>query len=272
MFAVILAVGASLFTGGAGAYAALTVSPSRVVLKGHPSQVLVGFFAVKNEGDAPMQVMVEPEDWSSGVQGARGSVGWMTVQPTRLSIRPGKTARVKYRIRIPKEASGELRTQVFFTTDVTEGSMPMRSRLGTIIYVGIEGTEHIEAAIRGVDDAYTASTPGVARPDRPDFVLAIQNLGNTHIVPEGQVVVHDQDGEVAATVPLPPGWGLLPNEEDGYHAMRHGIHLKPGRYTVEVAIACGSDLRAPTTVTRTLEAVVTDEGHLNLLESSAPGP
>lgn len=254
------------------AEAGLSVSPTRVVLQGKPAEKKVGYFTLENQGHEPLQVIVEPEDWSGGIGGARGKVSWLTVKPTQLTLRPKKQARVKYTVRIPKDAVGELRTQVFFTMEgaTVPGTMPMRSRLGTIIYVGIEGTEQIDAEITSVQGFYTASTPGIAQPNRLDLAIDIHNRSNTHIVPDGQVVIRsEKDQLTVATVRLQSGWGLLPNEQDTYHAIEHNVYLKPGRYTLEVSIFCGGDLRHPVTVTTTRKATVTDKGELRLLQDAA---
>ena len=260
-----------LLAASQNAHAQLTVSPSRVVHQAKPKQTLVGLFTVENGGESPLEVSVEPEDWSQGISGGRGRVGWLTVRPTKLTLQPGKSAKVKYTIRVPQDANGELRTQVFFTTTST-GRVTTRSRLGSIIYVAVEGTERIEGAITKVDAAYTATTPGVASPDRLDLVIRIHNHGNAHIVPEGTVVVRDSQGQAVATVPLPPGWGLLPNEEDAFHAIGPGVHLKPGHYTLDVTVFCGGDLRHPATVTKTVDAEVTKKGELRLIEPASPPP
>jgi len=243
------------------------------VLQGKPSESKVGYFTLENQGHEPLKVIVEPEDWSGGIGGTRGKVEWLTVKPASLTLHAGKQARVKYTIRIPKTASGELRTQVFFTMEgaAAPGTMPMRSRLGTIIYIAIEGTERIEAAITGVQGFYTASTPGIAHPDRVDFAIGIHNRGNAHIVPEGQVVIRSEDDQLTvATVRLQSGWGLLPNEQDTYHAIEHNVHLKPSSYTLDITIFCGGDLRHPVAVTKTVAAVVDDAGKLRLIDESEP--
>src|SRR3990167_5676992 len=170
------------------AEAGLSVSPPRTVLQGKPNKTLTGYFTLTNEVDTPLQVSVEPEDWARGIGGGRGPVPWLKVKPTALTLRPGKTSRIKFTVRIPKDASGELRAQVFFTsveagkTSDSEGAMSLRSRLGAILYVVAEGTERIEGGITKVQAFYAASTPGVKRPDRLEVVMGIHNRSNTHIV------------------------------------------------------------------------------------------
>ena len=254
------------------ARAAVSVSPPRVVLQAKPKETRVGFFTVENTGDEPLTIKVEPEDWSGGMGGKRGAVPWLRVKPTNLVLGKGKSARVKFTVRVPAGASGELRAQVFFTTE-SGGGISMRSRLGAIIYVGVEGTERIEGSLTHTELFYTAATPGVATPDRLEVVMRIHNRGNAHIVPEGTIVLRDQEGRTVATIPLPPGWGLLPNEEDTYHAIGHGVHLKPGVYTVDITVECGNDLRHPKTITKTVRAEVGQKGIARVLEeapTSAP--
>ena len=262
-----------IVTAGAPAAQALSISPPRTVHQTKPGKALTGFFTVTNDTDTPLKVKVEPEDWAQGLTGKRGAVPWLTVKPAKLMLRPGKEARVKYTIRVPKDASGELRAQVFFTSESTERSVSMRSRLGAIIYVGVEGTERIDAEITTLEAFYTASTPGVAKPDRMDVVLGIQNRSNVHIIPGGRIRFRDAKDVVVETVTLQEGWGLLPNEEDRYHAIQHGVHLKPGTYSIDIAVECGNDLRHPKTITKTVRAEVSPQGTVRVLEdvpASAP--
>jgi hypothetical protein len=197
-------------------------------------------------------------------------VPWLKIKPTQLTLRPGKTSRVKFTVRIPKEASGELRAQVFFTTSETgeasagETVVGLRSRLGAIIYVVAEGTERIDGGITKMQAFYAASTPGVKRPDRLEVVMGIHNRSNTHVVPEGRVDIRNDKGEIVETIPLQSGWGLLPSEEDTYRAIKHGVYLKPGRYMLEITIFIGGDLRHPVTITKTAEATIDNDGLLHL--------
>ena len=241
--------------------ASLTVSPPRVVLQVKSGKSQAGFFTLRNAGDEPLEITVEPEDWAEGMGGARKPVSWLTVKPAALTLAPGKEARVKYTIRTPKDASGELRTQVFFTTKgVGPQAMAMRSRLGAIVYVALEGTEQIAAEVTRISAAYTAATPGVAQPDRLDVSVGILNKSNVHIVPEGRVILRGSKSERVAAVDFPQGWGLLPREEDLYHAIGSGVYIKPGRYTAEVEVFYGADVRKPKRTVKTFEAELAEDG------------
>lgn len=260
--------------GSPGAQAGVTVSPARVVLRGKPSATLTGFFTVENPGQEPVDVTVEPEDWATGLHGPRGRpTGWLTVKPSRVRLKPGRGARIKFVVKIPKGASGELRSQVFFAAQIgTDSSMPLRSRLGSIVYVGIEDTERIAGQIRDLQAFYTASTPDVRRPDRLEVVLRIHNEGNAHIIPEGDVVVRDEAGVSRARVTFPEGWGLLPNQDDLYRAIGHGIHLPPGRYRLEATVRCGADLRQPIELTKSLDIELTDSFEVRSLQTPSIAP
>lgn len=252
------------------ALAALSVSPMRVVLEGRPGQKLAGTFQVVNAGSEPMEALVEPEDWSGGMSGSRGSVPWMVVKPKRFKLKPGQGRRVSYTIRVPNDAKGELRTQVFFSSaDEGEG---IRSRLGAIVYVTIQGTQAVAASLGEVHAYYAPSTPGIQKPDRLEIVLSIQNQSNVHLIPEGQVLVKDAQGMTVATALLPPGWALLPSEEDRYHAIAGGVYLKPGRYTLAVTIRGGDDVQQPITLEKTLSATLSPDFQWILEEPPAPTP
>ncbi len=265
-------LGASLIAAAPSVRAGLNVSPTRVVLQVPGGKTQTGFFTLENKDDAPLEVKVQPEDWAGGISGSRRPVSWLTVQPTILTLGPRKVGKVKYVIRVPKTASGELRVQVFFTTTSAQGTGQMQSRLGAIIYIGIEGTERIDATITRVNAGYAASTPGIAKPDRLDVAIGIQNHGNAHIIPHGEVVLRDEDGQTVAAVKLPEGWGLLPDEEDLYHAIGTGVYLKPGRYSMEIKIFCGADLRHHKAITKLMQAAVSPDGAVTLSEPALPTP
>ena len=240
--------------------AALTVEPVRIVLRAKPAQSLAGVFTVENAGQTPVHVLVEPEDWSGGVSGPRQQVDWLTVKPAALTLGPGRRSKVKYRIRVPRDASGELRVQVFFTTEESGANqVKARSRLGTIIYVAIRGTEEVRAEIADMTWTYTASTPGIAKPDRFEVVTAIANHGNVHVVPEGWILLEDGDGQTLHRLTLESGWGLLPAEQETYRAVGSGVYLKPGHYQLEAHVIVGNDLGQSVTLTKRLELSLSGE-------------
>ncbi len=228
--------------------AQLSVTPGRTVLRARPGQARTGSFLVSNLSDQVMRVSVEPEDWSGGATGGRGNVSWMKVRPKRLKLKPGRTAKVRYKVRVPKDATGELSIQVFFTTEQegAPGQMAVRSRLGTIVYLAVEGTEEVGAEVLRVKSFYTAPEGGPR--DRLEITLDIANRGNVHVVPAGDVRVVDGEGRTRYRMPIRSGWGLLPREQDTYRAIRRGVRLEPGAYTLQITVRCGEDLGQPVRV------------------------
>lgn len=262
-----IAVGCGMLLAAPAAHAALAISPTRIVLQGKPNARLTGAFTLLNNGQEILRVNVEPEDWAGGVSGERQPVEWVTFRPTTLELKPGQRAKVNFTVRVPRQASGELRTQVFFSSDVSGTAMPVRSRFGAILYVVVDGTEELGASIRDVKATYTASTPGVHRPDRLDVLVKLRNHSNTHIVPSGDIELKDAQDVLVATIPLQSGWALLPREEDAYHAIGHGVYLSPGLYTMTVTIRYGADVGQPTTFTETMPARTHPDGSVEILGS-----
>jgi hypothetical protein len=259
----------------APAHAALKVTPSRTVLTGKPGQLLVGYYLLENVGEdaEPVDVTIEPEDWAEGMGGERKPPEWLKVLPKELQVKPGKQVKVKYWIRVPHDASGELRTQVFFTstTSTEKAGATIRARLGVIIYLGIEGTQQFAATIKQVEGFYQASTPGVPKPDRLSLAIKLWNGGNAHIAPEGDVLVRNEKKETVARFRLRGGWGLLPKETNTYQAIGEGVYLKPGRYSFYITINYGGDLLHPDTVGKIIEGEITEDYQVHLVgEDSQP--
>ena len=82
----------------------------------------------------------------------------------------------------------------------------------------------------------------------------------------------DHHQQAVATLLLPAGWGLLPNEEDGYHAIGHAIYLKPGPYTLDLELHCGHDVLHPITFTKRVEVVLDHHHRIHLPKASERPP
>ena len=252
--------------------AALNVGPTRQVVLAKPGSVYRGFYDVTNVGGEPLLVNVEPENWAGGIRGDRAKVDWLTVKPNQLTITAGEQVRVRYTVWVPEDATGELRTQVFFTTtDTGGGGSQLKSRLGTIIYVTVVGTEQLDAAIRSMTFGYESTTEGVEKPDNLTVNLGIQNMSNVHIIPQGRVEVLNEEGNLAANIDVIGGWGLLPEEMDTYRAVGQGVYLKPGRYTLRAKILFGNDLNTPKEVVRDYPIIVSEDDKITELVPDALG-
>ncbi len=246
--------------------ASVSVGPSRVVLKMNAGEKESGFYTVQNKGDAKLKVNVEPVDWAYGVEGEREPIDWLSVDPKEFVLKPGEEKKVRYRVKTNKSDTGEKRTQVFFVSQPLGGESPLVSRLGTIVYVAIEGTEILEASIVGVKVDSLSSVPEVDKPDKLRFDVSILNLGNCHIVPEGRVVIKNDAGRSVDQIKITGGWGLLPQETHGYQALKAGIYLKPGDYTADVLIFYGGDLNKRRKAEKTVHFRVNEAGEAALYD------
>lgn len=243
------------------AEAALSVAPSRVVLKLKAGERETGFYTVQNRGDAKLSVKVQPVDWSYGIHGKRETVEWFTVDPKEFVLKPGEEAKVRYRVKTSKSDEGENRTQVFFISEPIGGESPLVTRLGTIVYVAIDGTERLEASITDVRVDSLNGVEEVEKPDKLRFHIDILNLGNAHVVPEGRVVIYDDEENRVEHIKLTGGWGLLPQETHTYQALKSGVYLKPGNYTAKIFIFYGGDLNRQREIETSVHFKVDETGH-----------
>jgi hypothetical protein len=164
---------------------------------------------VRNDGDKPVQVDVQPEPWPPSEQ--KRPVDWLVLKPRRLTVKAGGEARVSYRVRVPKTAEGDLSAQVYFASMVTTGGMmPLEQRFGCALYVYVAGTERWQASV----DQVRQKDLG----DERVFEIFIKNDGNTHIRPGGRVRLFDRNDAELAVVPLEGKWPVYKGRTRSFFA------------------------------------------------------
>jgi hypothetical protein len=243
------------------AHASLSVSPPRTVFRAPAGSKLVGSYTVKNNADQPVQVTIEPEVWGTpaGQQGKQPA-DWVVFESREHTLEAGQSLQIPYEITMPEQPDrAELMAQVFFTTTSGGGAGVLRTRLGTIIYIAVEGLEVVNVEFLGARMGLHPSTEGATPPDRVVLELLLINRGNVHAVPEGQVSLFDAQGQRVAQIPIRGGWAMLSGQQETYRAIGEGVILQPGNYTARVALTYGKDLNKETPLTADLKIKVGDD-------------
>ncbi|MCD4811575.1 hypothetical protein K8R14_03155 [bacterium] len=115
---------------------------------------------------------------------------WVTVEQDVLELVPHHNVTVGYTITVPKEtALGEYNVEIFFSSeaadlqDTTATYNLLNSGIPILITIGDEWTESAEFL-----DFY--STKKIyEKPNLTTLITRIQNLGDTHITPKGDIVL-----------------------------------------------------------------------------------
>jgi len=218
-------------------YAGIGVEPTVTELSLSPGKRKSGSFMVLNDEDKVIKVKVELEDWPRGRETI--DVGsWLEVEPREFELGSGEVKKVKYKIRVPEEAKGELAAMVFFgSLAPAGGGVGIRTRFGVSVYVAIKGTEVVEANIEKLDVAkYSGEDSdnyGI------NFGVTVGNVGNVHIRPKGKVVIEDKEGSRIKEVDIFYGLPVSPQGKRTFAAIwKRGV-LPPGEYKGKATITYG---------------------------------
>lgn len=116
------------------------------------------------------------------------------------------------------------------------GKTVLNARVGVVFLLTVRGDVNAGARLSGPIETKTVQWDAGAT----NFHFGLQNTGNVHFQPQGQLVVKDLFGRKVKSLPLKPGV-VLPGAELKYDvAWERGV--RPGIYTAEVKIAASVDL------------------------------
>jgi len=217
-------------------YAGIGVKPTVTEIILSPGEREKGRFTVVNDGNEAIQVKVDLENW--GTKREEAVPSWLEVKPREFELGPGEVRKVKYKIEVPQETTGELAAMVFFgSLAPAGGGVGIRTRFGVSIYVAIKGTEIVEANIEKLDVAKYGTEDsdnyGI------NFGVTVGNMGNVHIRPKGKVFIEDKEDSRIKEVDIFYGLPVLPQAKKTFAAIwKRGV-LPPGEYKGKAIISYG---------------------------------
>jgi len=218
-------------------HAGIGVKPTVTELSLSPGKKKAGIFTVLNDGEETVKVKVELEDWRRREEEVRVD-SWLKIKPREFKLAPGKVRKVKYKIKVPEEAEGEMVAMVFFgSLAPAGGGVGIKTRFGVSIYVAIKGTEVVEANIEKFDVTKYAGEDsdnyGI------NFGVTVENMGNVHIRPKGKVIIDDKEGNRIKEVNISHGFPVFPQAKRAFPAIwKRGV-LPPGEYKAKATIYYG---------------------------------
>ena len=186
-----------------------------------------GIFTVVNDGDESVQVVVQPENWPRKREAVDIS-SWLEIKPEEFELGPKGRKKVKYKVRVPKEAEGELMSMVFFATTAPAGrAVNIRTRFGVALYVTVKGTEVLEGE---VSDLKVEKTTSEEKREKFHFAALVENGGNVHFRPRGKVIIENGEGKKLDEVEMQYGWPVFPDNKQLYRANWQPEEILPGTY------------------------------------------
>lgn len=200
---------------------AITLSPPILDLNAAPGETITSAVILENEGletivlkseieaFAPSSRPGEPEFYTS----KEGLVSWIRVGEELVSLPKGASKKIMLTISPPEDAKpGSYYAALFWRqggNDVQDSGAAVSSRVGTLIFLRVEGTviEKLE-----IESFYSPKKIF----SNPPVVLEtkVKNSGDVHLVPKGEIIIRSFSGRQVAVLPWnEAGVRLLPGTE-----------------------------------------------------------
>ncbi|MFA6079749.1 MAG: hypothetical protein WC779_08405 [Candidatus Omnitrophota bacterium] len=231
----------------------LNIDPPRVELSIKPGEEKHGYIVISNldtTGDAAhvrvyVQDLVYLPDGSNDFLPENSTPWslseWIKVGPTEFDIPPGKQEMVRFVMNVPQGATGGHYGVVFFETGVSpskskEVGASVNIRLGTIVLVGVEGTQTFKAKLKGI------SVTGPDDDGAFETSYTVFNEGNTLVRPKGTLKIIDAKKNQVDEIDVnKEKSGVLPQTSRRF-SQKYTKTLPAGTYFAQVMLDYGGDV------------------------------
>lgn len=158
--------------------AQIKVHPEIKKITASPGEKIKGSIWVTGDG----KVKIETEDWTHGrCKGAQ----WLKIKPEEFVVKHGKKKEVKWKVKVPKAAEGDLVAQIFVSSKDTEkfGAFNIGTRIASGLYITVRGTERRNAELLDFFMKQTDKNCG--------FGVIFKNTGNVHLCTRGKILLNN---------------------------------------------------------------------------------
>jgi len=194
-------------------FASLTIIPPKFELFGNPGDTINEKIRVRNESDSPATYTIVIEDFTTS--GEEGQVvleegdnvtsfslaKWIETSSKDLILQPKEEKSINFIITIPKgaEPGGHYASILFQTgesSQLSESGASVAHRVGSLVLLRVSGNVAENAKIEEF------SAPKYLERGPVGIMLRLKNEGNTHIIPQGTIVITDLFGKKVDEIPL----------------------------------------------------------------------
>ncbi len=185
----------------------LNVSPPSFKTSVEPGGSTSGTITILNTSEENIAIMVYTQDWQYKPDGSKtfraagttplSCAKWIRIFPKKFQIEAHGRMAVQYTISVPEDARGGYYAVIFsesvpLSKEGSEGEMTVRfaGRLGTIVYLDVEGTVIRKASI----ESLSVKPPQSNKPLEMD--ISYKNKGNVYIAAKGTLNIIDEEGNI----------------------------------------------------------------------------
>lgn len=157
---------------------------------------------------------------------------WITISKEPITLKADESAALNFTISVPKDAEpgGRYAGILFGTTApaATGTGVAISNKVGSLVLVRIAGDAKEAASLKAF------STPRNFYEYPPvDFVVRVENAGNVHVIPKGNVEIKDTFGRKVATLNVNGKNGnVLPESIRRFDKESDNLTWNPGGFTV----------------------------------------
>lgn len=188
----------------------LAVSPPTFELSGNPGQVTTNAVRLENLRDAPVRVVIDKRNFSavgeegavdlSMVENTYSLASWITVDPGEVVIPAKSTRTFNFSIRLPlnAEPGGHFGSIIFRTVpdNTLSGSgATVAQEIGALVLLKVAGATTEDAMITSFLPTQQLFEKGPIT-----FITKVENLGNVHIKPYGNIIITGMTGKKIVAV------------------------------------------------------------------------
>jgi hypothetical protein len=206
----------------------------------NPTQDVVTFYPVARNFSASGETGV-PAIESPGSDATYGLASWISFSQTKIALTPQQETEFKYTITVPNNAEpGGHYAAVLFASeppkaDDTSTQVSLASMVGSLILGSVSGNviEKGQVVEFSSNGRFFAKFP-------VDFILRIQNSGNVHFSPKGEVTVSNWGKKVSSQDMNPQKGNILPNSIRKFDDLKYaGKWYDFGKFTVRLSANYG---------------------------------
>jgi len=198
----------------------MTIIPPKFELFGNPGDQLTEKIRIRNDSASPMTQEVFVEDFNAA--GEEGQVSldegesnspyslskWLELETKDVVLQPGEEKSFSFTINVPRNAEpGGHYASVLFQAGASaepgSGTTGVSQRVGSLVLLRVSGNVVEKATIE------TFEAPQYSKQSPVNLTLRLKNEGNTHIRPQGVIIITNLMGKKVDEIPL-EGLNALP--------------------------------------------------------------
>ena len=250
-------------------YAGISVSPSTCEIVVEEDGISKGKYTVVNEDKEKTHVKVEPEDWLKAKTGLRGmAVGnWLTLTPMEFDLEGQQSQEVEYAIKLPVDIKGEVVAMVFFVTGGSgsaPGTLGISTRIGAPIYAAMANSVKLGCSVKDITiNNNTIETQDGKKENKGImFSIVIENSGNVHLRPTGEIVIKSSDGK-EYRVGIERYFAIYPGKSLPYPVTWEEANIPRGKYSAHITLDYGNIYNVDRKIEKEIKFVVKRNGSVS---------